>query len=180
MQRRRTQVRLAQQTYTHRKEAFITSLKTENKDLRDRLANMQLCFDQLLENTLKVTTGLPPKDQEGIHSSCKWFKNCTMPTAAANDENGNGPPTGEGKLTNTFDPESVSHIVERKSCSTVQSFMTESKPTKPTLIAAPSDAQRSFRRTYINEAGYQPSTHIICRMHSRSSVVWITQFELAT
>jgi hypothetical protein len=96
LQRRRTQVRLAQQAYRHRKEAMVASLKNENEDLKDRLSNINLAFDQILGITLRRMTGLPTQELDSIHSLCKRVEQYRLPSAATTDEHGNKLPRSEG------------------------------------------------------------------------------------
>lgn len=63
-QRRRAQVRLAQQAYRHRKEATLHSLRTESNDLRARVRHLERAFYGLFN--VVERSGLTPGDHNII------------------------------------------------------------------------------------------------------------------
>ncbi|TAQ89947.1 hypothetical protein B7494_g1732 [Chlorociboria aeruginascens] len=81
--RRRTQVRLAQQAYRHRKEATVASLKVEIEDLKSRLTNIQFSFDQLQAITLR--SGLQSSENNIVQSLSKVVEQYRLPLAYPRD-----------------------------------------------------------------------------------------------
>ena len=78
------------------------SLKKENETLKDRLANVNRAFDQLLETTLKAASSLPSQELDAVQSLCETVERYRLPPVVATDANGNDASRRDGELSTPF------------------------------------------------------------------------------